>query len=48
MSHILDSGILADVTRGDANLIGFLQNFDQAGHYLQPLGLVRSQKAPGA
>ncbi|GII52704.1 hypothetical protein Pth03_10930 [Planotetraspora thailandica] len=32
--HILDTSILSDVARGDANLIGFLQGFDQAGQAL--------------
>lgn len=32
--HILDSTVLVDVARGDADLIGFLQDFDRAGHSL--------------
>lgn len=32
--HILDTSILADVARGDADLIGFLQDFDRAGQSL--------------
>ncbi|MEV2270973.1 PIN domain-containing protein [Nonomuraea africana] len=32
--HILDSTILADIARGDADLIGFLQDFDRAGQAL--------------
>ncbi|WP_440105697.1 hypothetical protein [Streptosporangium sp. H16] len=32
--YILDSSVLVDVARGDADLIGFLQDFDRAGHSL--------------
>jgi hypothetical protein len=32
--YVLDTSVLADVARGDADLIGLLQGFDQAG---QPL-----------
>jgi hypothetical protein len=32
--HILDSAILTDVARGDADLIGFLQDFDRSGQSL--------------
>ncbi|WP_283136456.1 hypothetical protein [Rhizohabitans arisaemae] len=32
--HILDSTILVNVARGDADLIGFLQDFDRSGQTL--------------
>ncbi|GAA3467479.1 hypothetical protein [Nonomuraea roseola] len=42
--HILDSTILVDVARGDADLIGFLQDFDRAGQAL----VIPSLAAAGA
>ncbi|MFC0862390.1 hypothetical protein ACFHYQ_08780 [Sphaerimonospora cavernae] len=42
--YILDTGVLADVARGDADLIGLLQDFDRAG---QPL-IIPALAATGA
>ncbi|WP_433501806.1 hypothetical protein ACQP1K_28980 (plasmid) [Sphaerimonospora sp. CA-214678] len=42
--YILDTSILADVARGDADLIGLLQDFDRAG---QPL-IIPALAATGA